>query len=271
MGTKSKKWDADEYNIEYKVGPFLYGFMYGPIWRRGPYDGRKKLSEVIDKITKHPPSHGSLWALIKCIDPGAEISNNEQPKQETPAAEAVGAAANAAAASGSEPGSAAPSGITVGTNGHVAVASSASDVQRSHSNGGESGGIDASIGSGGRTNSVGSQGSVTGMSQRGQQSEGAATLTGHQGAGAKNCSGEAGHTEGTHRNDSRSQSQPVLTHHGSSVASHESENDGSVTTGDNSTLTIGSTAGGVVLLGGGGAALYFLNVGGIKTLITGVP
>ncbi|GIX60639.1 secreted antigen 1 [Babesia caballi] len=38
-----------------------------------------------------------------------------------------------------------------------------------------------------------------------------------------------------------------------------------------STVTIGSAAGGVALLGGGGAALYFLNVGGIKTLITGVP
>ncbi|GIX60720.1 uncharacterized protein BcabD6B2_01550 [Babesia caballi] len=41
--------------------------------------------------------------------------------------------------------------------------------------------------------------------------------------------------------------------------------------GDNSTVTIGSAAGGVALLGGGGAALYFLKVGGIKTLITGVP
>ncbi|GIX61279.1 secreted antigen 1 [Babesia caballi] len=38
-----------------------------------------------------------------------------------------------------------------------------------------------------------------------------------------------------------------------------------------STITIGSAAGGVAILGGGGAALYFLNVGGIKTLITGVP
>ncbi|GIX60623.1 secreted antigen 1 [Babesia caballi] len=38
-----------------------------------------------------------------------------------------------------------------------------------------------------------------------------------------------------------------------------------------STVTIGSAAGGAALLGGGGAALYFLNVGGIKTLITGVP
>ncbi|GIX62403.1 phosphatidylcholine transfer protein, putative [Babesia caballi] len=38
-----------------------------------------------------------------------------------------------------------------------------------------------------------------------------------------------------------------------------------------STVTIGSAPGGVALLGGGGAALYFLNVGGIKTLITGVP
>ncbi|GIX60920.1 secreted antigen 1 [Babesia caballi] len=41
--------------------------------------------------------------------------------------------------------------------------------------------------------------------------------------------------------------------------------------GDTSTTTIGSAAGGAALLGGGGAALYFLNVGGIKTLITGVP
>ncbi|GIX61764.1 variant erythrocyte surface antigen-1 family protein [Babesia caballi] len=38
-----------------------------------------------------------------------------------------------------------------------------------------------------------------------------------------------------------------------------------------STVTIGSAAGGVALLGGGSAAFYFLNVGGIKTLITGVP
>ncbi|GIX60914.1 secreted antigen 1 [Babesia caballi] len=38
-----------------------------------------------------------------------------------------------------------------------------------------------------------------------------------------------------------------------------------------STITIGSAGGGVALLGGGGAALYFLKVGGIKTLITGVP
>ncbi|GIX60755.1 ribosome binding protein [Babesia caballi] len=38
-----------------------------------------------------------------------------------------------------------------------------------------------------------------------------------------------------------------------------------------STVTIGGAAGGAALLGGGGAALYFLNVGGIKTLITGVP
>ncbi|GIX63436.1 variant erythrocyte surface antigen-1 family protein [Babesia caballi] len=38
-----------------------------------------------------------------------------------------------------------------------------------------------------------------------------------------------------------------------------------------STVTVGSATGGVALLGGGGAALYFLNVGGIKTLITGVP
>ncbi|GIX61063.1 secreted antigen 1 [Babesia caballi] len=38
-----------------------------------------------------------------------------------------------------------------------------------------------------------------------------------------------------------------------------------------STITIGGAAGGAALLGGGCAALYFLNVDGIKTLITGVP
>ncbi|GIX61038.1 secreted antigen 1 [Babesia caballi] len=43
------------------------------------------------------------------------------------------------------------------------------------------------------------------------------------------------------------------------------------TASDSSTITMGSAAGGVAVLGGGGAALYFLNVGGIKTLITGVP
>ncbi|GIX61163.1 variant erythrocyte surface antigen-1 family protein [Babesia caballi] len=55
-------------------------------------------------------------------------------------------------------------------------------------------------------------------------------------------------------------------------ADHESPIlNGSKGVNGDSTVTIGSAAGGVALLGGGGAALYFLNVGGIKTLITGVP
>ncbi|GIX60998.1 secreted antigen 1 [Babesia caballi] len=208
---------------------------------------------------------------------GAEpIVDNQQPQQDTPVAEVVGAATNVTSAPEAVLGSAAPGGITVENNDHVAVASSASDEQGSHSNG---------VGMGGD-----GSGTVTRPSEPSfiaevdTQTDVESDTTNHveteEKNGVEDQEADTAHSpveNGRHsEKGQQDNSQPRTnkgsdSQRGSSVASHESENVASVTAGDTSTITIGSAAGGVAVLGGGSAALYFLNVGGIKTLITGVP
>ncbi|GIX60721.1 secreted antigen 1 [Babesia caballi] len=274
MGAAGKVWDNNMFEYAMFAGPFPFGFMLGNGWNDGPYVGQERLSNAIEKLIEQSELKGSLWTLLKCINPDSEsIVYNEQPQQETPTAEAEKAAVSVPAESGSGPGSSTASDMVSETHGGVFVASTAAEVQSGRNSGIEGGEAGLSAGIGTTTSSLKYPDSFTDTGTTGQQGEAATTLTPRgQGSGATNSSGEgSGHTEGTRHSDRESQRQTMPAQHGSSGAPHESDNAGSVTDGDSSTITIGGAAGGVALLGGVGAALYFLNVGGIKTLITGVP
>ncbi|GIX60913.1 secreted antigen 1 [Babesia caballi] len=258
MGTTCQNWDKNMLEYGEYAGPFPYGFMFGTAWKGSTITARRRLFEIIENLTKSSPSTGSLCTLLQCIKNDRQVIV-EQPQQKTPAV------------SGALPGSVEASGITAGTNGHVSVASTTAQFQISHSDAGENGVIDASNARGGTTRAVGYQGPFSDTGTTGQQGEATTTLTprGQEAAETHSSGIFSGHMEGTHHSDSESQRQPTLTHPGSSGGVSRSSHGSSVTAGDNSTITIGSATGGVALLGGGGAALYFLNVGGIKTLITG--
>ncbi|GIX60650.1 secreted antigen 1 [Babesia caballi] len=277
MDAASKKWSTGIFDQGKHAGPFVYGFLFGEVWASGSYTAQSKLHSVITQLTDQ--ANGSLTSLLKCINPEAEtIVNNEQPQQETPAAEAVGAAANHAATSKHVSGSVAVSGMAalgvmpgggfVTSDEHVTGNMPQEQHTLSPSSAEEPRGFSSTVGS---NASEGVQNS-TDHPSTGDQGGGKT-----QGHGAPYSIREPGydHTSAlmteTHRGEVASRTNQNNNNSASSGAPNESDNIGTVTAGDNSTVTIGSAAGGVALLGGGGAALYFLNVGGIKTLITGVP
>ncbi|GIX60651.1 secreted antigen 1 [Babesia caballi] len=278
MGSACQNWDNLSFDQGTHAGPFAYGFMFGKGWENGAINGRNRLSNTIEKLTEQSELRGSLWTLLKCINPEAEIIvDNKQPQQEAPAAEAVGAAANHAATSGHVSGSVAVSGMVSETHGDASVASAAGEVQTGRQNAQSSGGS-----TGATISSDGAQSTSTSEGQRNdeiqsnaQETRGTTEAADPQSAsGSGSLNESASHPTDTNTGAVQHQQSAAITQTGSSGGTNKSTNGDSITNdkgSDTSTITIGSAAGGVALLGGGGAALYFLNVGGIKTLITGVP
>ncbi|GIX64103.1 secreted antigen 1 [Babesia caballi] len=277
MGAVCKDWDKN--NLEYGMyaGPFPYGFMFGTAWKRDTIKAREKLTEVTTNLTHLSMSNGSLHTLLQCLTNDAQIIvNNEQPQQETLAAASTSTASvvsrETAAVSGMPASGVLPGG------GSDLVKSAAAEVRAGRNSakgvrlaGDVSDTVPAKHAEMSNTSELYTQtmdGETSNHVEREKQSK----------VGAPEAKSAQSHIEngrhGEYDQQSNSQTQTnerFNSQHGASGVSDESENVASVTAGDTSTITIGSTAGGVALLGGGGTALYFLNVGRIRTFITGVP
>ncbi|GIX61040.1 secreted antigen 1 [Babesia caballi] len=276
MNTACKKWVEIEYNHGKHAGPFSYGFMVGKAWDGGPYVGQVNLHPVIQTLSG--TGDGSLWTLLKCINPETQpIVDNELTQQENRRVEAPVEADSAPADLGSEPGSSAATGMVSETRVDASAVSAAGEVQTGRQNAQSSGGgTGESIRSDGAQSNSSSEGHRSDENRTTGQENRDTTKDVHPQTAMGGGSLSESSSRRTEPQTDAVQSQPneALAHPGSSGVTGEPDVVGSGTSdsnGDNSTITIGSAAGGVAVLGGGGAALYFLNVGGIKTLITGVP
>ncbi|GIX66082.1 EGF-containing fibulin-like extracellular matrix protein 1 [Babesia caballi] len=263
MKTDCQTCDSDLLQHGHIAGPLPYGFFFGGLWKTDGsyYTSNELLPEAIEKLVGSSSSDGSLLSLLKCLNPRAKIAEYEQSQHETSAA-----TPSSAAASGMSASSVMPSGGF--------VASGAADVQTgrpdTHSSGGGGGG---GIGV--------DDGKATHLATKGENAEIVTPRDGEVTATVETQTGAGGgssHVTSNQRNEAKIsgrtlQSQPMLAQPGSSDGFNDSSQSGAGTPNDGdsgSTITIGGAAGGAALLGGGGAALYFLNVGGIRTLITGV-
>ncbi|GIX65965.1 ribosome-binding protein 1, putative [Babesia caballi] len=247
------------------AGPFPYGFYFGGLWKtNGSWNiSRDSLPDAVEKLIGCDTGNKSLLELLNCLDPSSK-SKIEQCQKKRLITEAT--------ASGYGPGSGATSSAETSRRitDSAAAQSAATEVSNErdgHAGEGEHAGDREPSGS---PNSVGFRSQVRERSKsmvnqseskgeklnelpidnRGQGTdleEGSPSPPPQQSAGQPSTGGEFGA-------------------YGDTLG----EDIGFVNS-TQSTITIGGATGGVAVLGGGCAALYFLNVGGIKTLITGVP
>ncbi|GIX60648.1 secreted antigen 1 [Babesia caballi] len=266
MAEDCKQWDNLSFDQGKYAGPFAYGFMFGVGWGNGAISGQDKFSQIIKNLTARPESKGSMKSLLKCLDPRAPIIvNDEQPQQEDRRVEADSAPAE----SGSGPGSSTASGMVSEIHGDGSVASTAAEVQSGRQNAQSSGGHSAT------SSPVESPPPKVEIDENLQQIATAPNFpAGNEASGTDLPSETSAHNTGPEISGVSHPPDQTPAQSGSSGSQSDSDHvdgEASDSNGDTSTITIGSAAGGVAVLGGGGAALYFLNVGGIKTLITGVP
>ncbi|GIX66178.1 secreted antigen 1 [Babesia caballi] len=270
MDTACKEWVYIDFNQGKYAGPFSYGFMFGITWNSGPYTGQQKLSEIIPKLTGSLELNGSLCDLLQCLDPGVKVNSNETPQQVAPSAEATGDERHTAETSGTEAASVVASGMvasSVMSAGRFVPSASAEDqTERSNSHG---------DGHGVTSNPVEFLRTKDEIDEKVQHSTTAQGITGENETRLTHSTSETSvHNTGNENVGVIPSPQAMPGHTGTpdeSIESGYSDAQTSNNGGDNSTITIGGATGGAAVLGGGCAALYFLNVGGIKTLITGVP
>ncbi|GIX62810.1 secreted antigen 1 [Babesia caballi] len=252
-----KNWYPSSPINAHVVGPFAYGFMFGRKWSTAS-DITNVMSNMpadISQLTGNgePCTAGTLCALWQCIAPDqytwpftSASSESTAVAQDDPTAALSTAPAPEKAKNKTEPGAKqVPSASEEPTTQPPSASSTTSSIE-------------PSVTSGAST-------------QHNEQTTFASDTSGHSTGSQKG--GHSGTTTSLHSCPPADACSEI--HEGGSTgvvntSSPESHHADDVTNAQ-STITIGGATGGVAVLGGGCAALYFLNVGGIKTLITGVP
>ncbi|GIX66179.1 uncharacterized protein BcabD6B2_56150 [Babesia caballi] len=253
------------------MGPFVYGFTFGNRWRRGGsiYEIVPQLLKDIAKLTGSCTSanDGTLAAFWKCINPtpiSCPLPLSSVVKTTVIQATHHEEVPNTATVPGEKTGVETPgrpqqenqqSPPATGEQPHVpepAPATESPSISSSSSS------VDAAASA-----------AVPALSKD-------QTITVDETAGHSSRSQASGPSgANSTATCSTRESCPDHTQYGSSEgatgSAQSTHNANADVNNTQSTITIGGAAGGAAVLGGGCAALYFLNVGGIKTLITGVP
>ncbi|GIX66195.1 secreted antigen 1 [Babesia caballi] len=276
MQTWCTKWNPNSPYTWQHVGPFVYGYIFGGAWRIGEgdvYDLMPRISKEIAKLIGDCTSEteGTLFALLKCLDLEKYNtlcqlleSQSTIASQQTKGTETLSAGALAKEQTEThqelqlqqtEPvqsthaASPSPFDLNGRETGPTAVQA---PYVASTSSGAEP---VAALGDFTQRNDRATPVSDTSShSSGGQEAAPSGTISSASCSAGESCPGES--HDGTSGGPSSSTTRIV--------------NDANVNN-TQSTITIGGATGGAAVLGGGCAALYFLNVGGIKTLITGVP
>ncbi|GIX66184.1 secreted antigen 1 [Babesia caballi] len=269
MQKECAKWNPSSIHHREVVGPFVYGFTFGNRWRRGGsiYEIGPQLVNDIAKLTGKCTSvdDGTLVALWKCLHPTSSncpvqsasvVSTtviHETRNEETPSTAASPAAEKRVEPQRQPTQENHQSPPATGEQTHVPEPAPATQSPyASPSSSSEETGASAGVPSSPKDQTA--NGPETSADSTPSQKEGV----------SKSCS--YGRTVGSCDRHDHAASSDGST--GSSAITDDANTDVNNT---QSTITIGGAAGGAAVLGGGCAALYFLNVGGIKTLITGVP
>ncbi|GIX66186.1 secreted antigen 1 [Babesia caballi] len=269
MQKECGNWNPDYYNGIQNAGPFTYGFMFGGAWgnrKHNLYESVHKLPRDVASLIGNgeSPTEGTLSSLWKCIA-------NDQYKWPVTSEEAT------TIAKATEPNMVAPSPVTATEDSSAPVKTQepgATAVPISPASGEEGCATEPAAAT--QSPSISSSSSGAEPAETTVSSTQTANPTTHNSETAEHITApQSGSNPKSSLGCSGEGSCPDQSHDGTSGGSSSSSpsignNDQSVTNAQ-STITIGGAAGGAVVLGGGCAALYFLNVGGIKTLITGVP
>ncbi|GIX60711.1 secreted antigen 1 [Babesia caballi] len=271
LSIDSKFWRLESLKNATHSGPFPYGFMFGSKWTRDVTweSARQETSEAINKVI------ADLRRLIDCL------KESEKAKPATSARGAAEGVARTTQVSVGETGNTnAPSRLvsTASNQRHtyngdnLTTESSGSSTSQSPETGDGSALTPGSSLSGSHRNGTfGSVGTETSGARPTERTREGVTPS-HVGAEVQSDDSGSSATNVTTRPEGiYGRSEDVGSHHTHSGEPEKRSQAETPYEGGNSTITIGGAAGGVAVLGGGGAALYFLNVGGIKTLITGVP
>ncbi|GIX66190.1 secreted antigen 1 [Babesia caballi] len=261
MQKECAKWNPSSIYQKDVVGPFVYGFTYGRRWSRGGsiYEIGPQLVKDIAKLTGSCTSanDGTLAAFWKCLYPTSitcpvpsstsespTVNHNNESPSRTVAITTKEKKVEVVSESQGQSSPPTPTAEPV-----ASAYSTSSGAETSADSSATSG---ASIKHNEQTTHT-------------SNSDDHGTRFQEGGPSGANSSPSC----------STGESCPDHTQYGSSEGSSGTEvgtrmGDHRVNNAQ-STITIGGATGGAAVLGGGCAALYFLNVGGIKTLITGVP
>ncbi|GIX62814.1 secreted antigen 1 [Babesia caballi] len=268
MSNEVKQWYPSSFHNTTVVAPFTYGFVFSTAWSK-----ESNLMDLMPNIHSsvftligddESSTEGTLSSLWKCIDPGQYkrpiTSEEAKPTIKTITQQSGGASAPEAT---TEVSNVAKKEVQVKTvppiltSGGKGTATEPTAAASSSSSGSK---LSASISV--PASSVPAQNNE----QTSSTSDTSDHRTGSHGGGASmTASASCSSADACPKNHEGGSKGVVNT---SSPASNHADA-GSKNT--QSTITIGGATGGVAVLGGGCAALYFLNVGGLKTLITGVP
>ncbi|GIX66176.1 secreted antigen 1 [Babesia caballi] len=271
MGKECNRWTPYSLIHAEIVGPFTYGFIYGKKWST-VLDRTNVMPNLPVEISKligngEPSTEGTLCALWQCLDPekytwpftsaDAEttMSSPPQPGEGASVPEAVTEASSAPVETLEQGATVLPTSPASGKEGHAAEPAA---TKQSPSVSSSSSSVDAAASA-----------AVPALSKD-------QTITVDETAGHSSRSQASGPSgANSTATCSTRESCPDHTQYGSSEgatgSAQSTHNANADVNNTQSTITIGGAAGGAAVLGGGCAALYFLNVGGIKTLITGVP
>ncbi|GIX62812.1 ribosome-binding protein 1 [Babesia caballi] len=259
MRKECEKWDPSSIYPNEVVGPFAYGFMFGNPWRRNGtnmYQYRSRVKTFATKLIGEceSPKNGTIVALWKCLNSTytscpLPSSTSESPtvnhNSETPSITVpITTEEKQVEVLSESQGQSSPSPPTLTAEPVASAYSISSGPEPS--------------------------GASSVPAQSNEQTSSTSDTSGH--SSDPHDSGHSGTTTSLHSCPPADACSEI--HEGGSTgvvntSSPESHHADDVTNAQ-STITIGGATGGVAVLGGGCAALYFLNVGGIKTLITGV-
>ncbi|GIX66246.1 secreted antigen 1 [Babesia caballi] len=268
MQKECSEWDPSSLYIDKAVGPFAYGFIFGRAWRRDGnyvYSVRSKLKTFIAKVTGECTSsnNDTLVALWKCFNHTSSSCPVPSLTSESHARNIEGGTAPTTSAVPAEENTATTPGQL-----HQEM------QQPSQTSGGKSGVMGPPAPTQSHSVSSSSSGAETSAASSASQPA-EHTPNGPETSGSSSRS-QAGGPSGANSSAICSREPcPDHTQYGRSEGSSGTEVDSRMAdqsiTNAQSTITIGGATGGAAVIGGGCAALYYLNVGGIKTLITGVP
>ncbi|GIX66192.1 secreted antigen 1 [Babesia caballi] len=275
MKNECDQWNPSSIHQSEVVGPFAYGFMFGRALRRGHvdlYDIRTKIKNAVTTLIAECRSSKkeTLVALWQCLNasssncslaPSSVIPTTVIHRAQHEEASSTAVAPTEEKIVGTQRQSTQenhPSPPVSGEQPHVpepdpatespSISSSSSGAEPSATTRDTDSGVDRLTEQ------------TTHVTNTSRPNSGSKTLGPSGAISSPSCS--SGVSCGDHSHDGASG--------GSSSSTTRIVNDANVNN-TQSTITIGGATGGAAVLGGGCAALYFLNVGGIKTLITGVP
>ncbi|GIX61818.1 secreted antigen 1 [Babesia caballi] len=269
MQNDCKKWDPYVLQTGSTAGPFAYGFLFGGKWNTEPWDTREDhLPGAIKKLTK-PDSTSSLNSLIKCLG----MKEVEEEKIYKKYAQRKGDEFKVSEKISRSESEVASASVTGPGEGYATVHPAGIPIQNNSNHEGHS--ALPPVGTGSRnapqSPTESSQGAHGSHSEEDKSQLGAghhqsiSQDVGWNGKEAETADGVNTDGDGDHDSSRQLGSSGVF------GDPKSDDTDARVAQSGTSTLTIGGAAGGVALFAGGGVALYFLNIGGIKTLITGIP